>query len=145
MNPTVKQPTTEAQIQRRIFRVLGGHPDVRLFRNNVAMAWTGDAQRLQDGSVLIRNPRPLHAGLHRGSGDLIGWRRRIVTPQDVGCEVAQFLSLEIKTPKGRPTADQKNWADVVRGFGGLAGIVRSELEAEAVIDGALLRPLIHGL
>lgn len=132
---------SEAEAQRQVFKVLGGLHDVRLFRNNVALAWTGDVTRLADGSVLIRNPRPLHAGLHRGSGDLIGWRRRLVGPHDVGCEVAQFLSLEVKSARGRVTPEQKTWAEAVLRFGGLAGVVRSEQEALAVIQAELSRPL----
>lgn len=128
---------SEKQIQTEIFREVGSNPDVRLFRNNVALAWTGNVQRLQDGSVLIKNPRPLHAGLTRGSGDLIGWRRRIITQDDIGASVAQFLSLEIKNRRGRASKEQKNWAEVVRQFGGLAGIVRSVDEAMAEINQGL--------
>lgn len=129
---------SEKQIQTEIFREVGSNPDVRIFRNNCGTAWTGDVTRLQDGSLLIKNPRPLHAGLTRGSGDLIGWRRRIITQEDVGAPVAQFLSLEIKARRGRATAEQKNWASVVRQFGGMAAIVRSVDEAMAEINSDLV-------
>jgi len=128
---------SEKQIQTEIFKTVGSLPDVRLFRQNVGVAWAGEATRLQDGSVLIKNPRPLHAGLTRGSGDLIGWRRRIITAEDIGAPVAQFLSLEIKNRRGRASKEQKNWAEVVRQFGGLAGIVRSVDEAMAEINQGL--------
>lgn len=137
---------SEKQIQSAIFKEVGSHQHVRLFRNNVGTAWAGNVQRisrpcrvsLSPGDIVIRNPRPLHAGLHKGSGDLIGWRRRIVTPADIGNPVAQFLSLEVKNRRGRASADQLNWADAVRAFGGLAAIVRSVDEAMEVINTDLL-------
>ena len=61
-----------------------GRGATRLFRNNVAGAWVGQSRRfsraetvvVQPGDVLIRNARPLHAGLCEGSSDLIGWTVR---------------------------------------------------------------------
>jgi|LGVE01.1.fsa_nt_gb hypothetical protein len=120
---------SEKQIQRSIFKRLGGLQAVRLFRNNVGTAWTGEVTRLQDGSILIKNPRPLHAGLVKGSGDLIGWRKVMITAEMVGRPIAQFLSLEVKTKTGRATKGQKNWQAAVNAHGGLAGIVRSDDEA----------------
>lgn len=134
---------SEKQIQRSIFKRLGGLHAVRLFRNNVAMAWTGKVQKIASkrfvevnpGDVVIRDARPLHAGLVKGSGDLIGWRRVMITAEMVGRPIAQFLSLEVKTKTGRATKEQKNWQATVNAHGGLAGIVRSDDEAlELVTD-----------
>ena len=44
------------------------------WRNNVGTGWAGKASKRDDGSVLVRDARPLHAGLCKGSSDLIGLR-----------------------------------------------------------------------
>jgi len=101
-----------------------------MFRNNVGTAWVGDATKLKDGSVMIRNPRILHAGLCEGSSDLIGWRSLIITPDMVGERVAVFAALEVKSKNGRATAGQINFCRRVIEAGGLAGIVKSLGDAE---------------
>lgn len=73
-------------------------------------------------------------GLHVGSGDLIGWRHLIITPQDVGRSIAQFLSVEVKTEKGVISPEQFHWAQTVEEWGGLSMIVRSKEEALKVLD-----------
>lgn len=95
-----------------------------LFRNNVGTGWAGDVQRLKDGSILIRNPRPLHAGLCKGSSDLIGLRPLVITDADVGKTIAQFAAVEIKTANGRTSHTQQNFLDFVANAGGLARVVR---------------------
>lgn len=115
-------PLTETPLQAEILRAVGSLPICRIFRNNVALAWAGELVSRNGSTVVIRNARPLHAGLCVGSGDLIGFRND-----------GRFLSLEVKTRTGRPSGDQLNWQRVVRQFGGVAEIVRSVDEAlEAV-------------
>jgi hypothetical protein len=103
---------SEAGIQQQIRLALGSCPGVRTFRNNVG------AYKLPDGRVL-------RYGLITGSGDLIGWRSVTITPDMVGQTFAQFLSVEVKTPKGRPSPEQVVWAENVRKAGGIAVIARS--------------------
>jgi len=123
---------SEHRTQNEIRLAIGG--DAALFRNNVAQAWVGEPSRLRDGSVLIKNPRILHAGLFKGSGDLIGWRSVTVDPSMVGQQVAVFVSIEVKPPKGgRVTPDQRKWADKVQAAGGYAGIARSPEEAKSIL------------
>ena len=86
------------------------------------------ASQLQPGDVVIRQGRPLHAGLCVGSSDLVGWR----TTED---GVAQFVALEIKSAKGRPSAEQERFLDVARKAGACAGIARSVGEAEQLLRG----------
>ena len=104
-----------------------------VWRNNTGQAWTGDVTRLADGSVLIRNPRPLHAGLCKGSSDLIGIVPHIVTPDDVGRVLGLFLAVESKAPKGRASDAQRNFVEHIQRCGGLAGVARSVDEALAVM------------
>lgn len=93
-----------------------------VFRNNVAMAWVGKAVRiakptsvtLMPGDVVVRAARPLHAGLCKGSGDLIGWTKG-----------GRFLSVEVKTESGRVTEDQEKFRTAVNEAGGVGIIARS--------------------
>lgn len=107
----------------------------RLFRNNTAQAWVGAATKimrptavtLQPGDVVIRNARPLHAGLCTGSSDLIGWTQRD--------GAAVFTAVEVKTETGRATPEQRQFVDAVSGAGGIAGVVRSVDEAQRLLGG----------
>lgn len=115
----------------------------RLFRNSVGQGWVGKSTRiakagpvhLNVGDVVIRQARPLHAGLIGGSGDLIGWRSFVIQPEDVGRRVAVFASLEAKEGAGRLSPEQRNFRDQVLAAGGIAGEVRSVEDAERLLAG----------
>ena len=76
------------------------------------------AWRNNTGSLKDSTGRWVKFGLAVGSGDLIG-----IAPDGI------FFSIEVKRENGKATAKQLNWADVVRGAGGRAGIARSGQEA----------------
>lgn len=120
---------------------------VRVMRNNVGTGWAGKPVIkitpqnrhnvwLNPGDVVVRNARPLHAGLAVGSGDGIGWSSVEITPDMVGRTVAVFTSAETKkTTGGRVSADQKQWFNQVKLAGGIAVIVRDPEDLErAVIE-----------
>ena len=111
----------ETTLQQQIRLALGTRSDLRLFRNN-----TGTLPDPRTG-------RPVQFGLAKGSADLIGLRTVTITPDMVGQQVAVFTSIEVKTPKGRPTADQQNWLNMVRSLGGIAGIARSVRDANEIL------------
>lgn len=119
---------TESELQSRILRAAGGLPHVRVFRNQVGEGYVGKALRDAEG-VFLRDARHVRMGLFPGSGDLIGWRTLLVTPDMVGTPIAQFLSIEIKTPTGKVRPDQSNWLDQVNRAGGHAIIARSIIDA----------------
>ena len=104
---------SEAATQQAIRLALGTCPDIRAFRNNVG-AYKDPA-----------TGRVIRYGLIQGSGDLIGWRTVTITQDMVGKPLAQFLSVEVKAPKGRIRPEQLNWAEAVNRAGGLAVIARS--------------------
>lgn len=114
---------------------------VRLFRNSVGLGWVGKSWRcpspqtvhLDAGDVVVRKARPLHAGLLKGSGDLIGWRTVKITADMVGDEVALFVSIEAKEGTGRSDPDQVNWRNQVRQAGGIAAEARSLEDARRVL------------
>jgi len=115
---------TETELQAIILRAAGSKRHVRLFRNQVGEGYVGKALRDPEG-VFLSDARHVRMGLFPGSGDLIGWRTLMVTPDMVGKLVAQFLSIEVKTPTGKIRPDQRNWADQINSAGGLAIIARS--------------------
>lgn len=120
---------SETAIQQRIRLALGKLPWVRTFRNNVG--------RLPDP----RTGRWIEFGVGgKGAGDLIGWRTITVTPEMVGQQVAQFVSLEVKTASGRVRPEQENWKRVVERCGGLAAVVRSKEDALRIIGDIALKP-----
>ena len=123
--------------QQRILLACGSG-NVRLWRNNVGTGWAGQATKvtsgnlraiaagLRPGDVVIRQGRPLHAGLCVGSSDLIGYR--------VVDRVAQFVALEVKSATGWPTTQQVQFLDHINAVGGLAGIARSVDDAAAILQ-----------
>jgi hypothetical protein len=95
---------------------------LRLFRNQVGS--------LPDP----RTGRLVTFGLARGSADLIGWRTITIGPEHIGQRIAVFTSIEVKTPTGRLRPEQQQWLGVVRGAGGVAGVVRSVEDALNLMD-----------
>ena len=120
---------TETELQALILRAAGSKRHVRLFRNQVGEGYVGKALRDPEG-VFLSDARHVRMGLFPGSGDLIGWRTLMVTPDMVGKLVAQFLSIEVKTPTGKLRPDQRNWADQINAAGGLAIIARSTSDTD---------------
>jgi len=112
----------ETKIQQEIRLGLGTDPNVRLFRNQVG--------QLPDP----RTGRPVQFGLAKGSADLVGWKTVTITPDMVGKEVGVFVSIEVKTPTGRPTQHQQAWLTAVEKAGGIAGIARSVDDALRIVE-----------
>jgi len=128
-----RQARTETSLMREVQLNLS-QGDVRLFRNNVGAAWQGKPIWIDEGLLLV-NPSRLVYGLCTGSSDLIGWRKRTITQDDVGKVVAQFVSLEAKSPREHATKAQVDWLRTVQDMGGLAGVFRSQEEAEYIVGG----------
>ena len=118
----------ETTLQQQIRLAVGTSPDARLFRNQCGA--------LPDP----RTGRLVTFGLARGSADLIGWRTVVVTPDMVGQRLAVFTSIEVKTPTGRLRPEQRAWLGVVRGAGGVAGVVRSVDDALQIVENPLALP-----
>lgn len=125
----------ESEFTRRCMK-LATDLGSRLFRNNVAQAWVANKViDLPGGDKRLVNPRPLHAGLMPGSGDLIGWTPVVVTPDMVGQTIAVFTSVETKTATGRIRKGQPEWAAAVQKAGGFAGFARSEDDLRDILCG----------
>lgn len=69
-----------------------------------------------------------------GGSDLIGFRSVVITPEMVGRRIAVFAALEIKTPTGRATEQQKKFLSMVSAMGGISGVARSEDDAAELLN-----------
>lgn len=112
---------SEVELMRQI-QLKASELGHRLWRNNVGVGWVGPQVRvshsqmimMHPGDVLIRNAKPLHAGLAEGSSDLIGITKN-----------GQFQAVEVKAPKGRLREGQESFLNMVKRLGGLGFEVRS--------------------
>jgi len=124
----------EQNILQTILIHIGKIKGIRLFRNNTGMGWAGKVVTIPDSKdVLIKDARPLNAGLTEGSSDLIGWKTITITPEMVGKEIAVFVAIEVKTDTGRPTEKQMNFIDAIKKSGGYAGVARSIQDAANIV------------
>ena len=103
----------ETKLQQEIRLAIGKIPTLRLFRNQVG--------QLPDP----RTGRYVQFGLAKGSSDLIGFKKIKITKDMIGQEIAQFVSIEIKTEKGKLTTQQNNWLTFINKAGGITGVARS--------------------
>jgi hypothetical protein len=122
----------ESDISRAI-QIEATKQGYRFFRQNVGMGWTGDIVAQGARQIVLDNYRPLRAGLCTGSGDQIGWVPTII--RDV--PVALFGSIEVKTARGRVSAEQQNFMEQVNAAHGIAIIARSPDEAMEKIAAAI--------
>lgn len=125
----------EGNIQTRILLALS-QARLTMFRQNTGLGWVGlikKGSKTADEVTLI-NPRPLHAGLIKGSSDLIGWQSITVTPEMVGKQVAIFTACEVKAEDGVASEEQKNFIKQVNLAGGCAIISKEPGDAVAQIE-----------
>lgn len=100
------------------------------WRCNTGQGWTGQSIHaattmhvtMQPGDVLIRNARPLRAGLCVGGSDIVG-----IGPG------GRFYGVETKTKTGKLTPEQKSFGDAVVRAGGIYGVARSEDEVVGIL------------
>jgi hypothetical protein len=107
---------------------------LRVFRNNTGTGWVGEVVNKSQTQVVLKHPRPLDAGLVKGGSDLVGWQTVTVTPAMVGKPLAVFVAIEVKTPKGRMSPEQKNFLNNVRHAGGLGICVNSAEEVAEQVE-----------
>ena len=112
---------SETKLQQEIRLALGRIPSLRLFRNQVG--------QLPDP----RTGRYVQFGLAKGSSDLVGFKTIKITPEMINQEVAVFVSIEIKTERGKLTEVQQNWLQKVHDSGGIVGVARSIQDALKIV------------
>lgn len=120
-------PLSEAAVQTNI-RLEAARKGVRLFRNNV-----GAFQDDETGSFvrygLANESSQVNAVIK--SGDLIGIRPLVVTPQMVGGIVGQFVSREAKREGWRYSGTEREraqlrWIELIISLGGDAAFASGE-------------------
>lgn len=126
----------ESKLMRKI-QVALSDAGARVFRNNVGLGWIGKSFHIQEesnirvfpGDVVIRQARPLHAGLVEGSSDLIGLKSITITQEMVGRRIAVFVAAEIKTDNGVVSTDQRNFLNMVNEAGGIGMVTKTPEDA----------------
>ena len=113
---------SEANIQRRIQLALS-EAGCLVWRNETAGVWLGKPVHREGDTVTLANARHMTAGLCVGSSDLVGC-----------CPRGRLLCVEVKTPRGRVSAEQRTFIEAVNTAGGIAGVCRSVDEALALIQ-----------
>lgn len=112
------------------------------WRNNTGTGWAGSHTKvsragsyfLDAGTVVIKNARPLHAGLCKGSSDIIGITSVEITEEMVGQTIGVFTAVEVKRSKScKPTINQKHFLKVVKNAGGYAGVATCEDDVKAIV------------
>ncbi len=92
---------TEKDIERQVRLVLGKDSDSAWWLNPVG----------------FDHDKKIRYGLFKGSADIIG------------CYRGRFIGLELKSPIGRQSPEQRMWQVVVERYGGIYQVVRSPDEA----------------
>lgn len=108
--------STESAIMREIHAAIGGRPDVRLWRRNVGVA------------TPLGSRRAIRFGLP-GQADLEG----IVGPE------GWHLEIEVKSPTGRLSEEQRRWGEMTIALGGIWICARSVKEAVEALDAEIAR------
>jgi hypothetical protein len=124
---------SEHQIQDEIRLKLGIYNDITIFRANVGEGWTGSIISRNGKNVSITDARRFKTGMPKGFPDLFGFRRIVITPDMVGKTMPIFAFIEVKTPHGRASKEQKHMHEFLRDAGAVGGIARSADEADDII------------
>lgn len=140
--PPKKPDGSESYVQSLV-RLEAGYKGIRLWRNNVGAGTVVHSKIIRqlcaDCRELVPN-RPIRWGLANDSsnlnnelksGDLFGWRKRLITPDMVGTVIAQTVNRECKPVGWTYTGDeheqaQLRWHYMVLADGGDSAIVTSE-------------------
>jgi hypothetical protein len=102
--------TEEHRIQNEIRLALAD--TCIIFRMNVGKGYTADG-------------RYFTTGVPKGFSDLFGFRK----------SDGKAVFIEVKTPTGRPTEQQKHFLETMREYGAIAGICRSAEDAIELTGG----------
>jgi hypothetical protein len=136
-------PSNQNKLSQLTATALGA----RLWRMNSGLAWAAPPKdtlqakktmtvTMNPGDVLLRNGHPVKMGVV-GMSDGGGFVPVKVTDEMIGRTVAVSLWIEDKGGSGRPSTEQRAFIQMVRNFGGRAGISRCEEDVRAIIRGEI--------
>ena len=137
--PPGEPGNSESHVQARVRLEAARTGEIHAFRNNNGAGSVVNPRELCLKCAKLA-ARPIRWGLGNDSprlneilksGDLIGWRRRIITPAMLGRTIAQFWSRECKHSTWKFTnvpheAAQLRWHSMVLAAGGDSAIVTGE-------------------
>ena len=117
--------------EKEIFReyLAALRPDQRRFRIIPGLFWTGEARRLKDGSVILRNARQVQTA-PKGWPDFCGWDSVVVTPDMVGQTLAVFAGDEVKAEGDRLSKFQRMLGECLKRMGGHWSVVKASSPCE---------------
>ena len=115
---SIGAPKSEAAVSNDV-RLEASQKGLRLFRNNVGAMQDETGRVVRYG--LANDSKAMNEKVK--SGDLIGIRPVLITPNHVGTTIGQFVSREIKAGDWRYSGTpremaQMNWAVLIGTFGG---------------------------
>ena len=121
----------EGVLISKILAKHGARPDLRLWRNETAVAWVGKRKGVtMDGHlVLFRGANRILAGLCVGSADLIGISMEAIGPRDY---IGVFYAIEVKTEDVPTTPKQKDFLAMIEDLGGVGVVVKSVEDVTAL-------------
>lgn len=121
----VDEDRLEAALQADILEKVGQHPDIRIWRVNVGMAYGyGTINRLvsmlQGGAIpkaveISKRMRPVKYGV-KGQSDIQGF---CTYETKSGKAFSRFLAIECKIHPRKATEPQRAWGDMVEQRGGI--------------------------
>lgn len=94
--------------------------EIRLALANTCMIF-----RVNVGTGCTQDGRYFNTGVPKGFSDLFGFRK----------SDGKAIFIEVKTPKGRPSAEQVKFLETMRKYDVISGICRSAEEAINLING----------
>lgn len=110
---------SEAQVLREVRAVLASDPNVYIRRNSTGLLYT-------------KYGRPVPAGFGKGSADLVG--TYLVYPStEYRYGLAIPFAVEVKSPTGKTSKEQDDWAETMTCLGWICETVRSAAEAEELL------------
>ena len=123
----------EALLERHILRAIGAEPDVLVCKNEVGAGYTGAVLP----ALLAALPSELHGAVRQAlARHRITWGLGVGSPDLVASADGRWLGLELKSPDGRVSPEQRDWHLAAERRGALVRVVRSVDEARAAVDEA---------
>ena len=97
----------------------------RLFKINAGMGWQGKVVKHTGDVIILKNPRPLHAG-PAGWPDLCGWETVTITADMVGQKIPVFCMEEVKAGKDTLKPAQKKMKALFERMGGIFQVITGD-------------------
>ena len=85
------------------------------FSGEGAMVWRNNTGKFRS----MTDPQRIVSVGQVGSADIIGVKPVTITADMVGKVIGQAIAIEVKTPTGKQSQEQKNWQQAFENHGGI--------------------------